>query len=261
MAEQTAIAWCDATFNPWWGCAKVSSGCDFCYAEAFDHRTGGDHWGPRRTPRVMSDRNWREPLRWQRRAEETGVRRRVFCGSMCDWADKNAPAGQRDRLWELIRATPDLDWLLLTKRAPNIARCLPGDWGEGYPNVWLGVTVEDRRHGLPRIEHLRRIPARVRFLSIEPLLEDLGRLDLRGIQWAIVGGESGPHARPMEAAWVESLQQQCDAAGAAFFFKQWGGRGHDKGGCAIGGIEIKQWPAIVRAAVSAMVPPSMVSAP
>ena len=145
----------------------------FRSAGSLDKRTGGDHWGPDKTPRVMSGDNWRKPARWNRIAEASGTRRRVFCGSMCDWADKNAPDGQRDRLWELIRASPALDWQLLTKRAPRIAECLPADWGDGYNNAWLGVTVENRKHGLPRIEHLRRVPAQVRFLSVEPLLEDL----------------------------------------------------------------------------------------
>lgn len=241
MAEETEIAWTDSTFNPWWGCSKVGAGCDHCYAESLDKRTGGDHWGPDKTPRTMSADNWRKPRRWQKQAETSGERRRVFCGSMCDWADKNAPAGERDRLWSLVRDTPNLDWQLLTKRAPRIADCLPEDWGTGYPNVWLGVTVENRKHGLPRIDYLRDVPARVRFLSVEPLLEDLGPLDLSGIHWVIVGGESGPLARPMQPEWVASIRAQCEAYGVPFFFKQWGGR-RDKGGCLISGGEIKQWP-------------------
>jgi protein gp37 len=245
MAETTEIAWTDSTFNPWWGCSKVGPGCDHCYAEALDRRTGGDYWGAAKTPRTMSADNWRKPARWQEAAKASGIRRRVFCGSMCDWTDKNAPELQRARLWSLIRSTPMLDWQLLTKRAPNIARCLPVDWGDGYENVWLGVTVENRKHGLPRIEHLRRVPAKVRFLSIEPLLEDLGRIDLTGIHWVIVGGESGHGARPMDASWVESIRRQCYTAGVAFFFKQWGGKFAGriaKGGCLLDGIEVKQWP-------------------
>lgn len=241
MAEETEIAWTDSTFNPWWGCSKVGAGCDHCYAESLDKRTGGDHWGPDKKPRTMSVDNWRKPRRWQKLAEASGERRRVFCGSMCDWADKNAPDGERDRLWSLIRETPHLDWQMLTKRAPRIADCLPEGWGTGYPNVWLGVTVENRKHGLPRIDHLRDVPAQVRFLSIEPLLEDLGPLDLTGIHWVIVGGESGPLARPMQPEWVASIRAQCEAQGVPFFFKQWGGR-RDKGGCLISGGEIKQWP-------------------
>jgi protein gp37 len=189
----------------------------------------------------MSEDNWRKPTRWQKSADASNTRRRVFCGSMCDWADKNAPDSERALLWHLIWSTPRLDWQLLTKRAPRIAECLPPDWGTGYENVWLGVTVENRKHGLPRIDHLRSIPARVHFLSVEPLLEDLGDIDLTGIHWVIVGGESGHGARPMASAWVANIQRQCELAGVAFFFKQWGGR-LNKDGCLIDGFEIKQWP-------------------
>jgi protein gp37 len=160
---------------------------------------------------------------------------------MCDWTDKNAPAGQRSRLWTLIRETPALDWQLLTKRAPNIKTCLPADWGSGYANVWLGVTVEDRKHGLPRIDLLRRIPSKVRFLSIEPLLEDLGELNLKDIHWVIVGGESGAKFRQMDLAWVENIRKQCFAQGIPFFYKQRGGN-RNMQECLLNGIEIKQWP-------------------
>ena len=241
MAETTEIAWTDSTFNPWWGCTKVGPGCDHCYAEAFDKRTGGNYWGKGSSPRILSADNWRKPHRWQRQADKDGEPRKVFCGSMCDWADKNAPEGQRERLWELIRETPALRWQLLTKRAPNIAKCLPDDWGNGYSNVWLGVTVENRKHGLRRLEVLREIPASVRFLSVEPLLEDLGDLDLTGIGWVIVGGESGHHARAMQPEWVERIETRCREQNTPFFFKQWGGR-RNKGGCLFGGREVKQWP-------------------
>lgn len=241
MGDSTEIAWTDSTFNPWWGCAKVSPGCANCYAEAFDKRMGGDFWGAGKTPRSMSAANWNKPLKWQREAQETGVRRKVFCGSMCDWAAVEAPPAERARLWELIRRTPMLDWQLLTKRADRIQTCLPEDWGNGYENVWLGVSVEDRNSGLPRIQILADIPARVRFLSCEPLLEDLGAIDLDGIHWVIVGGESGHKARPMDVEWVDSIQNQCEEQGVPFFFKQWGGR-LDKGGSILHGHEIKQWP-------------------
>lgn len=191
----------------------------------------------------MSAGNWAKPVCWNREAQKTGIRRRVFCGSMCDVFDKNAPEGQRERLWELIRNTPMLDWQLLTKRAPNIEKYLPADWGDGYDNVWLGVTVENRRHGLGRMARLKQIPAKVHFLSCEPLLEGLGRVDLAGIDWVIVGGESGPYARPMDIAWVGAIRRQCEAQGVPFFFKQWGGR-KDKGGCLFDGAEIKQWPMV-----------------
>jgi len=248
MADKTEIAWTDSTFNPWWGCTKVGAGCDHCYAESMDKRTGGDYWGADKTPRIMSAENWRKPRGWNRDHEifsalNDGRRRRVFAGSMCDVFDKNAPEGQRDRLWQLIRETPNLDWQLLTKRAPNIKKFLPDDWERGYANVWVGVTVENRKHGLPRIDHLRRIPAKVRFLSIEPLLEDLGEIDLAGINWVIVGGESGVLARRMDPGWVLSIKRQCREQRVPFFFKQWGGR-RNKGGCILEGAEIKEWPIV-----------------
>jgi len=239
MADKTEIAWTDSTFNPFWGCTKVAPGCDNCYAAALDKRTGGNNWGT--IPRTMSDENWRKPVRWQKKAESTGVRRKVFCGSMCDWCDNNALESERERLWQLIRDTPDLDWQLLTKRAPNIKKYLPVDWLGGYQNVWLGVTVENKKHGLRRLDVLRDIPARVRFLSIEPLIEHLGDLDLSGIHWVIVGGESGNQARPMDPVWVDSIQKQCKEQNVPFFFKQWGGR-RNKGGCLLSGHEVKEWP-------------------
>lgn len=234
MSATTRIEWCDSTFNPWWGCTRISPGCDHCYAEALDRRTGGDHW--RGTVKLMSDDYWRQPLVWNREGH-----RRVFCASMADVFDKNAPPGERQRLWALIRQTRNIDWLVLTKRVPNIERFLPTDWGCGYPNVWLGSSVENRKHGLPRISLLRQVPAAVRFLSCEPLLEDLGDLDLCHIHWVIAGGESGPKARPMAPEWVRGIEAQCRLQGVPFFFKQWGGR-RGKGGCMLDGSEQKEWP-------------------
>ena len=228
----TAINWCDNTFNCWEGCTKISPGCTHCYAKVQDdrHLRGEQsHWGPGAPRRIMSDSNWKQPLAWDREAANKGTRPRVFCGSLCDWADDEAPAGQRDRLWEVIRQTPHLDWLLLTKRANNIEKCLPADWGAGYANVWLGVSVENREHGLPRLDILRAIPATVRFASIEPLLEDLGTVDLTSINWAVIGGESGSGARPMDMAWVQSLIKQCRAQGVAPWVKQLGKLPSDKG--------------------------------
>jgi protein gp37 len=190
----------------------------------------------------MSLQNWNRPPRWNREAQASGTRHKVFCGSMCDWTDNRAPEGQLERLWALIGETPMLDWQLLTKRAPNIEKCLPADWGNGYDNVWLGVTVENKSHGLPRLDRLRTIPAKVRFLSIEPLHEDLGELDLSGIGWVIVGGESGALSRKMDPVWAENVVRQCRDQVVPVFFKQWGGRRADKGGCAISGLEIKEFP-------------------
>jgi len=160
---------------------------------------------------------------------------------MCDWAASEIAESERTRLWDIIRKTPLLDWQLLTKRADRIATCLPDDWGEGYQNVWLGVSVENRAHGLPRVDHLRKIPAKIKFLSCEPLLEDLGEINLAGIDWVIVGGESGPRARPMEVSWVHNIKDACAAQAVLFFFKQWGGR-ESKGGCLLDGAESKAWP-------------------
>lgn len=242
MSDATAISWTDHTFNPWLGCQRISPACDNCYAAEWDKRFGGTHWDKGNPPRAMSDANWKKPAKWQRLALELCKRPRVFCGSMCDVFDKRAPEGQRGRLYDVIRSTPMLDWQLLTKRAPNIAKFLPDDWGNGYHNVWLGVTVEDVLFGKPRIDILRQIPARIRFLSIEPLLEDLRELDLTGIHWVIIGGESGPGCRTMNPHWVDSVIEQCRAQNVAVWFKQWGGNTKDKGGHLINDQIIQEWP-------------------
>lgn len=156
-------------------------------------------------------------------------RQRVFCSSMADIFDEEGPADQRERLWQLIRQTPSLDWLLLTKRPQNISKFLPADWNQGYSNVWLGVSVEDRKYGLPRVDVLREIPAAVRFLSVEPLLEDLGVINLAGIHWVIVGGETGSHARSMDLTWVESIIAQCELENVAVWVKQLGRKPTDSG--------------------------------
>ena len=225
MARDTSIEWTDHTFNPWWGCTKVSPACDHCYAEAWDKRTGGNHWGSRADRRPFGDKHWDEPLRWDRAAAAAGTRRRVFCASMADVFDNAAPKGARDRLWYLIRSTPRLDWQLLTKRPQNVRKMLPSDWGDGYANVWLGTTTENQEEAERRVPHLISIEARVRFLSCEPLLGAifLTRDWLNGkLHWIIAGGESGPKARPSNPDWFRSLRDQCAAAGLAFHFKQWG---------------------------------------
>jgi len=233
------------THNEWWGCsAPAGAGCDHCYAAAIDRRTGGDHFGIGTAPRLTKEQNRNKPYRWNREAEATGVRAKVFCGSMMDFFDKNAPAGARESLWGKIKSTTSLDWQLLTKRPSNIPGMLPSDWSNGYDNVWLGVTVENRRSGLRRLEQLRNIPAKVRFLSVEPLLEDLGEIDLTGIHWVIVGGESGGGYRAMEHAWAARVLAQCREQGVSAYFKQWGGTSSDAGGCVFNGAEIKQWPLV-----------------
>lgn len=248
MAENTKIEWCSHTFNPWIGCQKVSEGCRNCYAEtetfARVERSGGrELWGPNGERHVTGESYWKQPLKWNRQAEEPCFlcgdksaqcecgnkrRQRVFCASLADvFEDRLDLVEPRHRLFDVIDRTPNLDWLLVTKRPENLNAMLPwtsehaGEYGERYwSNVWLGTSVENRKHGLPRVDVLRRTPAGVRFLSCEPLLEDLGEVDLTGIHWVIVGGESGADARPMDTRWATNLRDQCKAAGIAFFMKQ-----------------------------------------
>jgi protein gp37 len=239
MGEGSKIAWTDHTFNPWMGCVAVSEACKFCYAEAFvTKRMGLPLWGPKAERRVTSAGNWKEPLRWNRKAKEAGARHRVFCASLADvFEDRPDLVEPRARLLRLIEATPHLDWLLLTKRPERMVDlALDVGWVGRWPaNVWAGTTVESQARAHERIPHLLMVPARVRFLSVEPLL---GPLDLAyacfngadslgtmpGIDWVIVGGESGHGARPFDIAWARSLRNQCKAAGVAYFFKQAGSR-------------------------------------
>lgn len=244
MAENTKIEWADHTFNPWTGCQKVSPACDHCYAEGWAKRSGLVQWGPHAERRRTSVANWRKPLTWNLRAGLAGVRQRVFCASLADVFDNAVPAEWRADLWTLIAQTPHLDWLLLTKRPGNIANMLPVpfDFERLYPNVWLGCTVVNQEEADRDIPKLLDTPAAVRFLSMEPLL---GPVDLNAlpcgrqknmsalgpgylfndppfVDWVIVGGESGPGARPMHPDWVRSLREQCQAAGVSFLFKQVG---------------------------------------
>jgi protein gp37 len=226
LAENSGIEWTTHTFNPWIGCTKVSPACDHCYAEAYDKRySGGIHWGAKAARRRTGTDNWRKPLRWNKQAALDGVRPRVFCASLADVFDNAVPAEWRADLWKLIRDTPNLDWLLLTKRPQNIAKMLPDDWGSGYANVWLGTTVENQTEADRRIPHLLSVSAAVKFLSCEPLL---GRVDLsgylHGLSWAITGGESGPEFRHAEPDWFRLMRDQCAAANVPFLFKQWEGK-------------------------------------
>ena len=237
MGAITRIAWCDATFNPWVGCLRVSTACDRCYAAALSWRygwrdgTGHGLWDVRADRKRTSSTYWRGPLRWNERAQAEGTRRRVFCASMADVFDNKVPTSWRVDLWSLIRSTPALDWFLLTKRPLNIGEMLPTDWGEGWPNVWLGTTTENQEEANRRIPHLVAIPAAVRFLSVEPMLESVDLApwlalpsDERraAISWIIVGGESGGGARPMHPDWIRGLRDQVHAAGAKLFVKQIG---------------------------------------
>jgi protein gp37 len=189
MGASTGISWTDATFNPWWGCAKVSPACDRCYAENQAARFG-TAWGVDAERRTFGDKHWDAPRHWNRRAEREGRTIRVFCASMADVFDKNAPAGARERLWALIRETPHLTWQVLTKRIGNAKRMLPADWGEGYANVQLGSTIATRDEADRDVIKLIETPARTRFLSMEPLLEGIDLTDLcDGIAWREVPEE------------------------------------------------------------------------
>ena len=225
MSTNTAIEWTDHTFNPWHGCTKVSPGCTNCYANRLDDRHLYDdhgHWGPGAPRLALSEANWKHPVRWNRAAARRGERAMVFCASMADIFDKEAPKAERARLWPLIEATPNLDWQILTKRPERILKTIPAAWRSTPPeNVWFGTSVENADY-TKRVDALRQVPAVVRFLSVEPMLGPIVGIDMDGIGWVIAGGESGPGARPMQAAWVRGLRDQCVAARVPFFFKQWG---------------------------------------
>jgi protein gp37 len=223
MGAETKIEWTDHTFNPWIGCQRVSAGCDNCYAEAMNTvwKWNGGTWGPRSPRKVTSEQNWKKPFAWDRQAREVGSRRRVFCASLADVFDNKSPEGARKRLFQMIRSTSALDWLLLTKRPENIRKMLPDDWGDGYDNVWLGTTAENQEWYDRRWPILRKVPAKIRFISYEPAL---GPLNLRGWggrpDWVICGGESGASARYMEPQWAYDLRDQCQRLDVAYFFKQ-----------------------------------------
>ena len=248
MAENSAIEWTDHTFNPWRGCQKVSPGCENCYAETLSHRNPGvlGEWGPpHATERpIAAESYWRKPLAWNRQAEAAGRPARVFVASLADvFEDAPQVVDARARLFDLMADTPWLTWLVLTKRPENVRGLTPWTrWGDSWPvNVWLGTSVEDQQRADERIPALLDTPAAVRFLSCEPLLgpvtlerwlgyndpADDGAYVPRAaadqrIRWVIVGGESGPRARPMHPAWARTLRDQCTDAGVPFLFKQWG---------------------------------------
>jgi protein gp37 len=246
MAETTGISWTDSTFNPWIGCAKVGPGCDNCYAEALmDKRWHRVQWGAGQQRQRTSASNWAAPLHWEKHHEAFalahGRRRRVFCASLADVFDNEAPEAWRADLFALIERTPHLDWLLLTKRIGNVRAMAPSG---GLPsNVWLGATMVNQPEWDRDMRKLLAVDASVRFVSVEPMVGPIsGGLDLHGLDWVIVGGESGHGARPIQREWVDSLRRECEAAGVAFFFKQWGGASATAGGCSLDGTEVKQWP-------------------
>ena len=228
MGETTKISWCDATHNEWIGCTKVSPGCDHCYAEAQNIRwKGGANWGKGAPRRLTTLANRRKPFAWDKAAKAEGVRRRVFCSSLSDVFDSEVDPAWRESLFGTIRATPNLDWLLLTKRPHSIRQMLPADWGGGWANVWLGTTVEAQPQVDLRITKLVDIPAIVHFLSIEPQIASVTLRAARSgwrwaIDWIIIGGESGAGARPFDVQWARELIAEAREFGIAPFVKQLG---------------------------------------
>lgn len=240
--QDSKISWTDHTFNPWMGCAKVSAGCAHCYAEALtSNRMGLSVWGREAPRQRTSAAYWRVPRGWNTAARRSGQPQRVFSGSLCDvFEDRPDLAPWRADLWELVRSTPDLDWLLLTKRPENIAAMLPSDWGEGWANVWLGTSVEQMRVA-HRIAALAAVPAVVHFVSYEPALGPLHEADLSSIEWLIYGGESGPGFRPDDPAWARAMRNRCRESGIAFYYKQAANRLPGRG-TALDGELIHEYP-------------------
>lgn len=240
MSDNSAIEWTDATWNPVRGCAKVSPGCKHCYAEVFAERwrgIPGHPYGQGFDLRLVPEKLG-EPERWRKP-------RRIFVNSMSDLFQDGVPEPFIRQVFETMGRADWHTYQILTKRAPRMRAVLSSldPWLTQRDHIWLGVSVEDRKHGVPRIDILRETPAALRFLSVEPLLEDLGTLDLRGIDWVIVGGESGPGARPMQESWVLSLRDQCRSAKVPFFFKQWGGVQKGKHGRLLAGRTYDEFPA------------------
>jgi len=239
LSDNTKIEWTDATWNPVRGCTKVTPGCAHCYAETFAERFRGVPGHPyeqgfdlRLVPHKLLD-----PLRWTRP-------RMVFVNSMSDLFHKDVPDEYVLRVADVMRVADWHTYQVLTKRSERLAAMLRGPLRDlaREPHVWWGVSVENRRHGLPRADHLREAPAALRFLSVEPLLEDLGDIDLAGLHWMIVGGESGHGARPLAREWVAALRDRCEAAGVRFFFKQWGGVRKGKAGRELDGRTYDEVP-------------------
>lgn len=240
MSANSTIEWTDSTWNPVRGCTKVSPGCTRCYAESFAERFRGVPGHPyeqgfdlRLVPEKLSD-----PLKWK-------SPRKIFVNSMSDLFHEEVP---EEFVMDVARVMATADWHLfqvLTKRAARMRDLLNGILASaaGLRHIWWGVSVEDRKHGLPRIDLLRQARCAVRFLSIEPLLEDLGTIDLTDIDWVIVGGESGGGARPMRPLWVRNIRDQCKSAGVPFFFKQWGGVRKSEAGRTLDGNIYDEMPA------------------
>lgn len=241
MSDHSDIEWTDATWNPLRGCTKVSPGCKHCYAETFAERFRGVRGHPyeqgfdlRLVPEKLE-----EPLSWS-------APRMIFVNSMSDLFQSAVPDGYIEAVAKVMEIANWHTYQVLTKRSGRMRHLLNGKlkFVARAPHVWWGVSVENRKHGLPRVADLRSADARTRFLSIEPLLEDLGPIDLSGIDWVVVGGESGPGARPMLEEWVRPILKQCTAAGVPFFFKQWGGAIRKRNGRTLNGRTYDEFPPV-----------------
>jgi protein gp37 len=242
MADGTAIEWTDATWNPVTGCTKISAGCDLCYAERFSERFRGVAGHPFETGFDLTLRPERldQPLGWRQP-------RMVFVNSMSDLFHKDIPTDFINRVHDTMEQASWHVFQVLTKRSSTMRDFLRTRYGDKWVPVhmWFGVSVEDGSK-LSRVRHLREAPASVRFLSIEPLIGRIGKIDLTGIDWVIVGGESGPRSRPIDPTWVREIRDQCIEQGAAFFFKQWGGLRPKSGGRELDGREWSDFPEVGR---------------
>ncbi len=243
MSSQSTIEWTDATWNPVRGCTKLSPGCKHCYAEVFAERFRGVPGHPyergfdlRLVPEKLA-----EPLRW-------ATSRMIFVNSMSDLFHERVPDSYIVKVAEIMSVANWHVFQVLTKRSARMQKMLETSLRPyaRQKHIWWGVSVEDKKYGLPRIKHLRAAPAAVRFLSVEPLLEDVGEIDLGGVSWVIVGGESGPGARPIKAEWVISIRDQCRAKGVPFFFKQWGGKNKKRAGRDLEGVTYDEFPDLHR---------------
>lgn len=241
MSDHSSIEWTDATWNPVRGCTKISPGCKNCYAERFAERFRGvaGHPFEQGFDLLLVPHKLNEPFTWRRP-------RRIFVNSMSDLFHEDVPDQYIMKVAEVMLAANHHVYQVLTKRGKRIKELLNGSLREAAArsHIWWGVSVEDRKYGVPRIAQLQDSNAQVRFLSVEPLLEDLGTINLSGISWVIVGGESGPRARPMHREWVISIREQCIAANVPFFFKQWGGVRKKKTGRKLDGRTYDAMPTV-----------------
>lgn len=246
MSVYSDIEWTEATWNPVRGCTKISPGCKHCYAETFAERFRGvpGHPYERGFDLRLVPEKLNEPLHWSQP-------KMVFVNSMSDLFHDGVPIEYIATVARVMKAASWHTFQVLTKRAERLQRLLTGElrFAAELDNVWWGVSVENRKQGLPRIEYLRQIPCAVRFLSIEPLLEDIGQIDLRNVDWVIVGGESGPGARKMESKWVDNIRKQCGQAKVPFFFKQWGGVQKKKFGRLLNGRTYDDMPSRLKSPV------------